>query len=464
MVFAKPAASCFFCTRAPFVMFAAMNSNRAADTWQERARRVLAGGVSSQFRAADPVVFSHGQGSRIWDVDGREYIDYTLSQGPMIHGHSHPEILAVVAEALSRGQVWNGLHTQEIELAEKLVEVIPCAELVRLGCTGSETVQAALRLARAATGRPKIVKFEGHYHGWLDSVAASISPTLEQAGPEDAPTAVPWSGGMGPGAIDGVVVAPWNDLDAVARTIDRHAGQIAAIITEPCMCNSGCIEPLPGYLEGLRRICDEHGIVLIFDEVITGFRLALGGAQQHYDVTPDLAVLAKAVAGGFPVSVLAGRRQIMEVLASGQAIHAGTLNAHVGGVAAALASIRLLENDKTVYSRLHYLGGKLRTRLVRIASESGHSALAIGPGAVFHFGFLQSRPQPGCGAIVMDNYRDVARTYDMEKYARFVRGMSSRGVRLIGRGIWYISTAHTETDLELTAQSARQTLAEMAEK
>ena len=440
-----------------------MRSSDQVAAWQERASRCLAGGVSSQFRAADPVVFSHGRGSRIWDVDGNEYIDYTLSQGPLIHGHSRPEILAAVAESLSRGQVWNGLHTQEIELAEKLVEVIPCAELVRLGCTGSEAVQAAIRLARAATGRPKIIKFEGHYHGWLDNIAVSINPTIEQVGPEESPNAVAWSGGMGPGSLDGVVVAQWNDLDAVARAIEQNAGQIAAIITEPVMCNSGCIEPRPGYLAGLRRLCDEQGIVLIFDEVITGFRLALGGAQQHYGVTPDLAIFGKAVAGGFPVSILAGRKQLMEILAAGQAIHAGTLNAHVGGVAAALASIRLFESDETMYTRLHAIGCKLKSRLERIATEAGHASLASGPGAVFHFGFLRSAASPA-SKPVMHGYRDVVRTYDMEKYARFVRGMSSRGVRLIGRGIWYVSTAHTETDLELTVQSARQALAEMAEK
>jgi glutamate-1-semialdehyde 2,1-aminomutase len=439
-----------------------MKTTASLSEWQERARRVLAGGVSSQFRASDPVVFTHGYGSRIWDVDGNEYIDYTLSQGPMIHGHSHPEILAVVAEALSRGQVWNGLHTQEIELAEKLVEVIPCAELVRLGCTGSEAVQAALRLARAVTGRPKVIKFEGHYHGWLDSVAASVSPTLEQAGAEDSPNAVPWSGGIGPAALDGLVVASWNDLDAVARIIDRNAGQIAAIITEPCMCNSGCIEPRPSYLEGLRRICDEHGIVLIFDEVITGFRLALGGGQQHYGVTPDLAIFGKAIAGGFPVSVLAGRRKFMHGFADGRAIHAGTLNAHVGGVAAALASVRLLESDATVYQRLHHLGAKLRTRLEQAAESTGHAVLAAGPGAVFHFGFLHATPQGGAVASGVHCYRDVVRTYDMEKYSRFVQGMAARGVRLIGRGIWYLSTAHTDEDLELTADVACQTLGEMA--
>src|SRR5262245_2760120 len=202
-----------------------VGSMKASDElkWQEAARRVLAGGVSRHFRAADPVVFKHGRGSHIWDVAGREYIDYTLSQGPLIHGHSHPEILAAFADAISQGQIWNGLHEQEIVLAETLVQIIPCADVVRFGCTGSEAVQGALRLARAFTGRPKVIKFEGHYHGWIDSVSASINPSLDEAGPDHAPRVVPWTGGIAPGALDGLVVAPWNDLTAVAEILRLHA-------------------------------------------------------------------------------------------------------------------------------------------------------------------------------------------------------------------------------------------------
>jgi glutamate-1-semialdehyde 2,1-aminomutase len=432
-------------------------------TWQKRARRALAGGVSSQFRAADPVVFSHGKGSRIWDVDGNEYVDFTLSQGPLIHGHSHAEILDAVTESLGRGQIWNGLHTQEIELAEKLVEVIPCADCVRLGCTGGEAVQSAIRLARAFTQRPKVVKFEGHYHGWLDSVAASINPPLDAAGPEQSPHCVPWCDGMAPRAIDDIVVSPWNDLPTLAEILRANARQVAAVITEPCMCNSGCIEPAPGYLSGLRDLCDRFGAVLIFDEVITGFRLSLGGAQQHYDVTPDLAVFGKAVAGGFPLSVIAGRAEIMQLLADGRAIHAGTLNAHVASVAASLASLRLLEKDATTYPRLRQAGQWLSRRLEESAAAAGFTAMTTGPGAVFHLGFLRATGRPACSGVATRNYRDVVRNYDMETYADFVRGMARHGVRLIGRGIWYLSTAHTERDVEQTIAAAQKTLSQMAE-
>jgi glutamate-1-semialdehyde 2,1-aminomutase len=418
--------------------------------------------VSSHFRAADPVVFSHGRGSRIWDVDGHEYIDYTLSQGPVIHGHSHPEILRAVADGLAGGQIWNGLHTPEIELAEKLVKVIPCADLVRIGCTGSEVAHAAVRLARAFTGRSKFIKFEGHYHGWLDGVAVSINPTLDQAGPEEAPNRVPWTNGVPAASLDGVVVLPWNNLPALERTLLSHAGEIAAIITEPCMCNSGCIEPAPGYLAGLRRLCDAHGIVLIFDEVITGFRLALGGAQQHYAVTPDVAIFGKAVAGGFPLSVLAGRHEIMKLLADGRVIHAGTLNAHVGCVAAALQSLKLLEMDgAAAYRRLLQLGVRLVAGLRQLGDELGHPFLVTCPGPVFHAGFVRrDAPTPG-GQLQVRNYRDVVRTYDTEKYGQFVRAMSRQGVRLIGRGIWYLSTAHSDEDLNRSLDAARSALREV---
>jgi glutamate-1-semialdehyde 2,1-aminomutase len=443
----------------PAIVGTMENSNQVK--CQVRAQRVLAGGVSSQFRATDPIVFSHGRGSRIWDVDGNEYIDFTLSQGPLIHGHSHPSIIAAVTEALTRGQVWNGLHEPEIELAEKLVEIIPCADLVRLGCTGSETVQAALRLARAFTGRSKVLKFEGHYHGWLDSVAASINPPVDgpESGTAPKPAAVRWSSGMARHALDDLIVAPWNDGDALEAILREHSGELAAIITEPCMCNSGCVEPATGYLARLRELCDRHRIVLIFDEVITGFRLALAGAQQYYGVVPDLAIFGKAVASGFPLSVLAGRREIMGIL-DGRTIHAGTLNAQTGCVAAALASVQLLESDRATYDRLHAVGNELKAGLESAARAAGCVAITMGPGSVFHMGFPHAAR--GADRSPIRNYRDVASTYDMAKYGRFVRHMAGRGVRLIGRGIWYVSTAHSAKDIQQTLDAARSALQALA--
>lgn len=387
------------------------------------------------------MVFTHGQGSRVWDVDGNEYLDFTLSQGPLIHGHSHPAIVEHVTETLAKAQIFAGVHPEEVEVAEKLVECIPCADLVRFSSTGSEVDHAALRLARAYTGRPKVVKFEGHYHGWYDNIAASINPPLDQAGPEHEPNVVPWTTGLHRGALDDVIVLPWNDLDRVERAMERFGSEVAAIITEPCMCNTGCIEPRSGYLEGLRRLCDHHESLLIFDEVITGFRLALGGAGEFYGVIPDLAVFGKAVAGGFPVSVIAGRRAYMDFLAEGSTIHAGTLNGNPVGVAACMASLRLLEQDGgAAYKRLYELGDRMMRGLRERAQEHGVSVLVQGPGPAFHLGFSDE--------VAVHDYRAASGAYDMARYARFVAGMRDRGILVIGRGIWYLSTAHTDADVD----------------
>ncbi len=452
-----------------------MNTEKTAEwhgkgtmaSWLERARQCLAGGVSSQFRISDPTVFSHGAGTRVWDIDGTEYLDFTLSQGPLIHGHSHPDILAAVAAAQSKGQIWSALHCDEIRLAEKLVEFIPCADRVRFGCTGSEADHTALRLARAATGRRKIIKFEGHYHGWLDNVAGSINPPLSAAGPITQPVPVPWTNGLTTGSLDDLVIVSWNDAAAVERAIADHPQQIAAIITEPCMCNSGCVEPVDGFLQSLRQLATQHGIVLIFDEVITGFRLALGGAQQYYGVTPDLAIFGKAVAGGFPISVLAGTEGLMQKLASGEVIQAGTLNAHTGAIAACLASLKIFQADGgRAFSDLQSQGQYLMAGLRRVAKEAGQHVLITGPGPMFHMGFVPQAPggsTPTRSARPL-HYRDVAETYDTARYAEFVRRMNHSGVRLIGRGLWYLSTVHQRADLDHAISTTQEVLTEMANR
>ncbi|HYF01302.1 MAG TPA: aspartate aminotransferase family protein, partial [Planctomycetota bacterium] len=267
----------------------------------ERSRRVIPGGVSSNIRARwkpFPLFYSHGRGSRIWDVDGHEYIDYVLGRGPLLLGHSPEPVIEAVKRQLDRGLMYAGQHELEIEVAEAVSRMVPCAERVRFSNSGSEAVHMALRLARAATGRVKHVRFEGHYHGWFDNVFYSYAPTLEDAGPRESPRAVPVSKGQPPSDAENVIVLPWNDLALVEKTFREHGPDIAALITEPVMCNSGGILPKPGYLEGLRRLCTRHGVVLIFDEVITGFRVSPGGAQTLFGVTPDLATFAKAVAGG----------------------------------------------------------------------------------------------------------------------------------------------------------------------
>jgi len=414
----------------------------------ERACRSLAGGVSSEFRRFSqplPLFYERAAGARLWDVDGNEYLDFTLSQGPLLLGHSHAEVLRAVAEATERGQLFAGQYQAELELAEAICGLVPCAELVRFSLSGSEAVHAALRLARAYTGRQRWLRFEGHYHGWFDEVAWSISaPSVEALGPVEAPRPVPWSEGLGP--CPPLVVLPWNNEPLLREAFARWGHELAAVITEPVMCNHGCIEPQPGYLQLLRELCSQYGSLLIFDEVITGFRLGLGGAQAYYGVTPDLAVFGKALASGFPLSVLAGRREVMRLVAEGRVIHAGTMNSGQPGVAAALATLRIMQRE-AIHTQLFERGRRLMQQLQEAAASLALPVRVMGPGPMFHVGFTPL-------AVVRD-YRDTLH-YDRARYAAFVQAMQERGIRLIGRGLWYISAAHTEADVEQAAQAAAE--------
>lgn len=433
-----------------------MKSYERSRALYERATRVLAGGVSSEFRrlgAPHPLFYTHARGSRIWDADGHEYLDFTLSQGPLLLGHGHPEVLSAVERASVEGQLYAGQHLAELELAEQLKRLIPCAELMRFSLSGSEAVHTALRLARAVTGRPRFLRFEGHYHGWLDNVALGIgAPSLEVMGDRARPNALPWTAGLPPRVEEECLILPWNDLSLLEETLGERHAELAAVITEPIMANHGCIEPEPGFLAGLRRLCDRYGILLIFDEVITGFRLSTGGAQAHYGVVPDLAVFGKALASGYPISVLAGRRRWMEAIADGRVIHAGTMNSGVPSVAAARATLAVLERER-VHERLFALGRRLMEGLRDAARKAGQPLLVQGPGPMFHTGFT-----------VRDRVRDYRDTfaYDRPRFADFVFRMQERGIRLIGRGLWYLSAAHTEEEVERAVATAGEVLTEMA--
>lgn len=414
----------------------------------ERAKKVLAGGVSSEFRKYNhphAIFYTHGKGSRIYDVDGNEYLDFTLSQGPLLVGHSHPKLLEVINDYSGQGQLFAGQHIKEIELAEKLKELIPSAELMRFCLDGSEAVHTAFRVARAKTGRPKFIRFEGHYHGWLDNVAWGFSAASAEAlGSPEHPAVLPWSEGLPQTAKDEFIVLPWNNPELLKKAVQEHAHEIAAIITEPVMCNNGCIMPAPGYLEGMRDLCDEYGIALIFDEVITGFRIALRGAQSYFNIVPDLSIFAKAIASGYPISVIAGKREWMQVIEAGKVIHAGTMNSSNPTVAAALTTIRILEEENP-YDRLYYLGQKLMKGLQDAAAKTNQNLLVQGLGPMFHAGFTSL-------SSVAD-YRDTL-SYDKAKGSKFIAGMHNRGIRVIGRGLWYISAAHTEADIDYALQIA----------
>lgn len=419
-----------------------MRSYEKSRQLYERACNSMAGGVSSHFRMGGnphPLFFKEAKGARIIDVDDNEYLDFTLSQGPMILGHSHPQVLARVAEETAKGQLFAGQHELELNLAEKLQSLIPCAELIRFSNSGSESVQAALRLIRGVTGREKYVKFEGQYHGWFDNVLISQHPSKEAAGSFDLPHKVLETQGQSVNVLDEIIVLPWNNLEAVDEAFREWGDEIAGIITEPIMCNNGCIEPQPGFLQGLRDICDRYGSILIFDEIITGFRLGLGGAQKLYGVTPDLATFGKAMASGFPVSFLAGKKEFMDYLANGTVMHAGTYNSNNPSIAAAAATVDILESDENLYERIHSLGLKLQQGLRKGAEEAGLEVLVSGPGQMTHLAFTKTKK--------LTNYRDCLDN-DGKKYGEFAKEMLDRGIRLIGRGIWYISAVHTEEDID----------------
>jgi glutamate-1-semialdehyde 2,1-aminomutase len=422
------------------------------------ACKAIAGGVNSNFRLWGepvPLFFERGKGPYLFDVDGNRYIDYALGMGAAILGHAPEPVVRAVTERLPLGQVFAGQHPLEVELAQLFCKIVPCAELVRFGLSGSEMVQAALRLARAFTGRGRIVKFEGHYHGWFDTILVSVAPPLDIAGPPEEPTSHLPSAGQSRAAAEDVVVLPWNNLNVLEGYLARHWRQVAAVIMEPVMCNTGVIFPRPGYLEGVRALCDRYGVVLIFDEVITGFRLAPGGAQERLGIIPDLAVFGKALGAGFPIAALAGKRDLMELIATGRVLHGGTFNANLISVAAAVASLRELDqNREVVYGRLMDLGERLMAGLRAAGHRLGLPLRVDGIGAVFHTAF------GGCPEIT--DYRSYCTT-DAGPLRTFVNRLQHAGVRPTVRGTWFLSTAHTDAEVVETLRAADWALATLAE-
>ena len=422
----------------------------------EFGSRYLSGGVSSNFRYAGygespvPLYYAKGEGSRLIDVDGNVYIDYALANGPIILGHAPKPVLDAVIDTISDGQLFAGQTELEAHLAKKLVEIVPCAELTRFASSGTEAIQVAIRLARAFTGRSKIIKFEGHYHGWTDNVFISVQPPLDQAGDERSPASVAQTPGQSIRALDDVITLPWNDLDLLVQVLRTRRDEIAGVVMEPINCNTGAIMPLPGYLEGVREATYESGTVLIFDEVITGFRVALAGAQGLLGVTPDLAIFAKALAGGFPLAALAGKREIMDLLHTGPVMHGGTYNANVVVVAAGLATLAELERDDgAAYHHMNRLGNQLMEGLQKISYRYKQQLRVPGLGTVFHPLFDTSDS--------ISNYRQFA-SLDKSKKNRFYAKLQSAGTRVTARGTWFLSTAHSESDIEETLEHAEKAM------
>lgn len=418
------------------------------ERWQ-RAKRSLAGGVSSGLRRSSrpyPLYFSHGHGAMLQDVDGNSYLDYTLGWGPNILGNAPPEVVHAIQEAAQKGLTFGAQHDLEYEVAELLTQVIPCADRVCFANSGTEIVQVALRLARAATKREKFLKFEGHYHGWDDTVLRSYHPSATQL--SNQPRG-PIHEGQGQLPASSTVIAQWNDEESVREAFNSNPGEISALICEPLMCNSGCIAPKPGFLEFLRSITEKQGALLIFDEVITGFRLGIAGAQGFYGVTPDLATFAKAVGAGTPLSVLAGKLEFMQLIERGEVVHAGTLNGNPVVLAAARAALTTLIGDAdSIYGNLFRRGERLRDGLAAMLRRQDHSLHVAGEGPVFHLSFTERQPR---------NYRDLL-TSDRQKYSNFALALLDEGVLILPDGRWYLSAAHTDEDIERTLEAVERTL------
>lgn len=417
--------------------------NKTKNSWEryQRAQRSLAGGVSSGLRRSArpyPLYFASGQGAHMHDVDGNTYIDYGLAWGPLILGHSPAQVVEAVSQQASRGFTFGAQHDLEFEVAERLTEIIPCGELVCFANSGTEIVQVALRLARAYTGRLKFLKFEGHYHGWEDSVLVSYHPaSSEIAKARGTPIGV----GEGQRPHDDVFVIEWNDRKAVQDAFAQHGNEIGAVICEPLLCNSGCIPPLPGFLQFLRDITERYGALLIFDEVITGFRLGLAGAQGRYGVVPDLATYAKAIGGGLPLSALAGRRHLMNLIADGRVVHAGTLNGNPMALAAAKATLGVLaQGGGSIYHSLLQRGMRLRNGIESRLKRQGYDVVVRGEELVFHVSFMD-RPA-NC-------YRDLLRA-DVTEYSNLALALLDEGVAVLPDGRWYVSLAHTDDVIDET--------------
>jgi len=422
------------------------------------AQDVIAGGVNSGARGPEagwvpgPPVVARGSGAHLWDVDGNRYCDYLLALGPMIHGHAHPSVTEAVTTAIHEiGTMFALPYEREAEAARRIVETVPSVELVRFGNSGTEVVLHATRLARAYTGRQVVVRFEGQYHGWADQLEWSHHPDLAKAGPRQRPNALPGSPGIPEVIGQTLAVLPWNDVDAVEQLVAERGQEIAAILTEPIMGNTGVIPPKPGYLQALRDIATANGIVLIFDEVITGFRVAPGGAQELYRVTPDLTTMAKALGGGFPVAAIGGRYDIMDQVSDGAVLHAGTYNANVVATAAAAASLEVLTTPGT-HERLFRLSARLMTGIGEILGRAGVAVQVQGVGPMFQFWFSET-------PIV--DYRDAARHLNSPKYAALALALHKRGVLVHPSNIelWFVSTVHTDEDIAETLEAFEDAVA-----
>ncbi|MDT8320480.1 MAG: glutamate-1-semialdehyde 2,1-aminomutase [Xanthomonadales bacterium] len=415
-----------------------------------RARVCIPGGVNSPVRAfngvgGDPVFFERAKGAFLYDVEGRSYIDYVGSWGPMITGHAHPEIVAAVREAAGKGLSFGAPCEAEVEMAERLCAIVPALDMVRMVNSGTEATMSAIRVARAATGRDVLLKFDGCYHGHADSF-------LVKAGSGALTLGVPNSPGVPKATADLTMTLPYNDLAAVRECLAAHGHEIAAIIVEPVAGNMNCIPPVEGYLQGLRAACDEHGCLLIFDEVMTGFRVALGGAQSLYGVMPDLSTFGKVIGGGMPVGAFGGKREYMERVApSGPVYQAGTLSGNPVAMAAGLANLALISRNG-FFENLSSRTAELVNGLRQAAGEAGVPVVTTQVGGMFGLFFTDA------GRVI--NFDQVGQC-DGEAFQAFFHRMLERGVYLAPSAFeaGFVSSAHSPEHIATTIAAARESFA-----
>ncbi|MDH5179352.1 MAG: glutamate-1-semialdehyde 2,1-aminomutase [Gammaproteobacteria bacterium] len=417
-----------------------------------QAQQHIPGGVNSPVRAfkgvgGDPIFFKRAAGAYLYDEDDRRYIDYVASWGPAIVGHSHPEVLKAVQETMQNGLSFGAPTALEIEMAEKVCALVPSMDLVRMVSSGTEATMSAIRLARGYTGRDKIVKFEGCYHGHADSL-------LVKAGSGALTLGVPTSPGVPAALAEHTITLSYNDSDQVKALFDQIGAQIACIIVEPVAGNMNCIPPLPGFLETLRKVCDQHGSVLILDEVMTGFRVALGGAQAHYGITPDLTTLGKVIGGGMPVGAFGGKRAIMEKIAPlGPVYQAGTLSGNPVAMAAGLKTLELI-SAPGFYENLTAKTQQLVQGMEEKAKAAGIPLTSNTVGAMFGFFFTSESK--------VSNFAQVS-ACDVERFKRFFHGMLEEGIYLAPSAFeaGFVSSTHTDADIADTLAAAERVFARL---
>ena len=432
------------------------NTDRSKRLFDRSLNSLIEGGSSASRGPANfgdyPIFMVKGEGSRLLDVDGNSYIDWMMSYGAIPLGHAHPAVVDSIIQGAKTGMHFATATEIEVELAELIQRVVPSAEIVRFANTGTEAVMAAIRLARGFTGRPKILKFEGHYHGWYDDVLVSSNPQSRPSlGHRSSPVKIADSSGLNRRSQQDTIVVPWNDLPALERAIQNHPGRIAAVITEGIMANMGVIPPQPGFLEQLRKLTEAHGILLVLDETVTGFRIEAGGCQAHYGITPDISTFGKALGSGLPVAALVGRADIMDALSWGRVLHYGTQNASRVGLHVALASLKeLVRDDAAAFKHTWSIGNSLCQGLRSVFEELNMKAIVQNVGPMFQILFTEEAE--------ISDYREFCAYVDRGKYQRFALALLTHGIYMSPAATLHsvATLAHSMEDVSFTIESVRK--------